>query len=238
MISYMKIGICDDDLLHLNYIHTFVSNYLDTTIHQINPLSPKELGILVQTNTFDYNILITDIDMGEQNGIKLVEKINIQHPNCIVIYVSNYLLYATQVYDTKHIYFVLKQELETRLPKALDRALEHYCNTQSTNITFKYQNINYTLPYNDILYFESKGRYILLYTRDREYQFIGALKSLIPTLPYQFHKCHNSYVINLKQVKCLSRTNCKLTNSTIIPISKTYTKQIEQEYIRYLSSPI
>jgi two-component SAPR family response regulator len=60
--------------------------------------------------------------MGTYNGIDFASKINQIAPSCIIIFISNYLNYATEVYDVAHVYFILKSELNERLPRALEKA--------------------------------------------------------------------------------------------------------------------
>ena len=36
-------------------------------------------------------------------------------PFCQIIFLSSYLSYATEVYETEHIYFILKSQLHQRI---------------------------------------------------------------------------------------------------------------------------
>ena len=44
-------------------------------------------------------------------------------PFCQIIFLSSYLSYATEVYETEHIYFILKSQLHQRIGPALHQAL-------------------------------------------------------------------------------------------------------------------
>lgn len=67
-------------------------------------IDPEKLTVNTQNRKCPYDIFITDIDMGSLNGIDLVNEINQINPQCIIIFVSNYIHYATKVYDVEHIY--------------------------------------------------------------------------------------------------------------------------------------
>ena len=48
--------------------------------------------------------IFMDVDLGEENGIVLAGKINKRWKNCQIIYLTNYLSYATETYHTEHTF--------------------------------------------------------------------------------------------------------------------------------------
>lgn len=56
-----------------------------------------------------------DIELELDNGIQVAGMLNEKWPDCAIIYVTNYLFYAIDIYQTEHIYFVLKEQFEKGL---------------------------------------------------------------------------------------------------------------------------
>ena len=56
------------------------------------------------------------------NGIALADQINKLCPDSQIIFISQYLQYATAVYETEHVYFIHKLQMAKYLPLALQAA--------------------------------------------------------------------------------------------------------------------
>lgn len=76
-------------------------------------------------------LLFLDIRLGkinkEINGIDLAKKITIEAPFCQIIFLTGYVDFAPYVYEADHLYFVLKTQLDTMMPKALEKAARKIC---------------------------------------------------------------------------------------------------------------
>ena len=237
----MIINICDDDRIFLDYLYKQVEQaFSDKEDVEIYKLAPEELLQQIEGNvsSLPCDILITDIDLGDLNGIQLARKINEINPACLIIFVSNYINYATEVYDVDHIYFVLKTDTELRLPKALQKAFEAFHESKANIMTVSYQGVEHIIALSDILYVEAMGRYLYIHTDKESFKCIKSLKAIVPELDDSFAKSHKSYIINLKYIKSLSRNSCTLINGTAISISNTYNKEFQKVYMRYISKKL
>ena len=237
--EHMNIGICDDNKIYQDMLYKMVtpivSKFSDVKLHN---LMPNDLKINIQNRTFSYDILITDIEMGELNGIELVGEINNINPSCIIIFISNFINYATKVYDVSHIYSVLKDEAEERLPKALDKAIRLYKDKRLTYLAICYQNVNYLIPHADITYIESIGRYLYVHTEKQVYKSIKTLTSVYEELGDHFVRSHKSFIINLNYIALVTRCNCTLKTKENIPISNTFSRSFLSTYRRYASNKL
>jgi DNA-binding LytR/AlgR family response regulator len=235
----MYIGICDDNELYLQHLKDMVIISLpdikDVLCHTI---LPDHLISLLKEKTFVYDILITDIDLGIVNAIELVREIYRINPNCIVIFISSYINFATEVYEVPHVYFVLKSEAEIRLPKALEKAIKMYQERQSSLLVFKYQSITYQLALDEVVYIEALGRYLYIHTVQQVYKCIKPLKEIEKSLNEMFGRCHKSYLINFARVKNFNRSECIMSTNDSIPISTTYSKSLYSAYRKYVTHSV
>ena len=120
----LEIIVCDDNALHCKEIVKSVQAALDGTPAEISdfPDAGRLLDYLRSTGCQPH-IALLDICMPEQNGIHLARSIKQYAPGCQIIFLSSFLNYATDVYETEHIYFILKSQLHQRIGPALYQAL-------------------------------------------------------------------------------------------------------------------
>jgi DNA-binding LytR/AlgR family response regulator len=235
----VNIGICDDNKIYLEYLEQLLkTQYNDYDNITFNTLTPSELASLIKAESCPYDIILTDIDMGEFNGIDLAKKINKVNPSCIIIFISNYINYATEVYEATHIYFVIKSDVEKRLPKALEKAFSVLHSRHSKYYTFRFQNIDYKISLEDITHIEALGRYLYIHDNKNSYKCIKSLKTTLNDLSDDFVRCHNSYIVNMNYIQSISRTGCVLTNNMNLPISMTYWKSFQASYVKFVSKKL
>lgn len=159
----LRIAISDDDLLFANRIAEIVKNSLSFIEVKVDIfIKPKEM---LKSN-FSFDIALLDINMQNINGIELAKSINRENPKCKIIFVTSYLNFATEVYDSDHIYFVLKTNLERHLPLALEKAITLLENEETQFITIVQKGRILNLLQKDILYLERKGRTTYIYCQD------------------------------------------------------------------------
>ena len=111
----MKIIICDDERMDAERAKTIL-------------LSCK--GVQEE----DIAILDIEYENRQFNGITLSKELNKKLPLCQIIYLTWVLEFAPEVYDTIHCYFVLKQNEEKMLPRAMEKAIQIYCDQEDHEI--------------------------------------------------------------------------------------------------------
>ena len=177
----MKIAICDDNTEYLSFLTEQVKTYIaenDPSI-SVNTFPPDSLMIQLENNRFDYNIILLDIKMGSYDGIYIAKLINDTAPLCNIIFVTNYLDLATEVYDVSHTYFILKSELKKRLPVALNRAVRKVCDESSKYVIIKNNSRNICLNSKDITYAEVYGKKLTIHLSDGEKRVGGRGRSRV-----------------------------------------------------------
>ena len=134
----MKLAICEDNPSHYEIIHTILQKYPPGAFEITHFASGDEFLRTVAENGCPYSIVLTDIDLGSDNvnGISLAEKINYISPDTQIIFISQYLQYATAVYETEHAYFIHKQQMEKYLPLALRSSMPEARETAYTVSVF------------------------------------------------------------------------------------------------------
>lgn len=193
-----------------------------------------ERDLLEKLNTFPkYSIFILDIMLNETTGIEIA---NIIHEKCIgstIIFITAYLDKLTGIVDSEFCTFIYKPELNFRIEKAMNKAI-YISNQQKSYLNIEIKNKVYSIPANKILYIERKHRKCFIHTIDNVYEEYSNLEEYLSSLPESFIQCHKSFIINMNKVVEHKRTEFIMSNNSIIPISRTYTKKSRETYMKFL----
>ena len=90
---------------------------------------------------------------------------------------------------------------------------------------------------NDVLYMEAQKHYVNLYLEDQESINI---KTVFTELLQEMQEksdtvlaTHRSYAVNIEKVVRIGRTECVLADGSVIPVSRSFYKEVSEAFIRY-----
>ena len=234
-----NIVLFDDDQHSLATLHRLVEQELpaDTPCTLMEASDLEALEAILASNT-QIDVLITDIMMpeGQPSGIEVVKRLFPPESGTQVIYVSGYLEQAPEVYQTAHVYFVLKPIDPAKLHDALERALSMLVRRQQPMLRVKTGHRDQLINISTILYLESSLHKVVIHCRNRRVETYARLDDLQTQLPPSFTRCHRSYLVNLAYVSSLGSDELRLSDSTTIPVSRRRSHQTQKDMLAYLSS--
>ena len=232
----INIAICDDEQLHLQTAKTLINQIMeekgkDFKIFSFNcPQALLESGFL-------FDIAVLDIEYEKENCIDLAKSLNRFMPQCRIIFLSSYLHYAADVYEADHIWFVLKQDSQTKLPKAIDKAVRSIETELSQHYIFVRKQSTVTrIPINTILYITKIDRQAEVHCLDKDYFDYRKPNDLVPAvLQERFFRCHQGFIVNLSMIKELDKDEFVLINDERVPISRKYKEEARVRFFQRYS---
>lgn len=147
-------------------------------------------------------------------------------------FLSSYLSYATEVYETEHIYFILKSQLHQRIGPALHQALTAL-GDRSVQITAQKDGSTHVIALQDVLYLERNLRKTKVITQQGVFLTQESPETLISGSGH-FVRCHQSYWVNLKHVQAIGSNHFTMDSGSGIPISRTYLQEAKQRFLHEL----
>lgn len=184
----------------------------------------------------ELDIVFLDICVEEKAvGIDLAKEINAIAPDILIVFLTGYLVYAVDVYATNHVYFVLKEQLEMRLPNVFQRLEIAIKAKKNGHIRVLAKGKEIIVREDEIRYIERKGRNTHIVCYDRMIDISQKLSELEEKLASEaFVRCHNSFIVNLNSVQELKRTEILLERGEIIPVSRYRLERTREQFLRWM----
>lgn len=231
----IKIAICDDESAICGQLESNLINLLDRkAIKYEIDVYQDGTGLCQKLESQSYDLLFLDIELPERNGIETGRFIRetLQDEQLQIAYISSNTSYALELFEFRPINFLVKPLTEDKIEKVLDKYLL-ITNQQQQLFTYKKKYDYFKVPLQDIIYFESNGRKVLIHTTSSTDAFYDTLDSIYSQVKgNQFLFIHKSTIVNCRYIKKLSYEDVTLCDGTVLTISQARRKDIKQMYLQ------
>jgi DNA-binding LytR/AlgR family response regulator len=215
--------IVDDEPVARKILHEFVDHVPFMDLQGKFENATKAEAFL-KNNVVD--IIFLDIEMPKVSGLQFLQKMNIES---MVILTTAFPQYALEGYELDIIDYLLKPFAFNRFLKAVQKAKDYHemktrigGTIQSSYIFIKSEKRIEKIELNDMLYAESVGNYVSVYTDGKKIIAYLTMKSLESQLPVDdFIKIHQSYLVNCSKIDAIEGNEIKIGGKSL-PISRNY----------------
>lgn len=216
----IRVGIIDDEILARKVLEDYCSK-IDNFSVVLSTGNPLEFINFAQQN--DIDLIFLDIQMPELTGMEILSSL-VNPPK--VILTTAYSEYALESYNYGVVDYLLKPIKIERFLKAINRvsALTIGPSTQDVGnqeLQIKHDGMPIQIPFKSILYIQSFGNYLKIFTDTRMYLISETLTNISRVLSENFQRTHKSYIANLDRVVKATRTYLWIGDQKI-PVSATY----------------
>ena len=231
----LRIGICDDEISWLQKARDIIGRYADSIDYEVEMiLFQSKADIVAYEEILD--AVFMDIELKDGNGIQAFSFLQQKWKETMIVYLTNYLFYATDVYETEHVYFVVKEEFEKRIKAVFDKLVNIKSNADK-KLKFKLiggASREVILSPNEIFYFERDKRRTKIYTDSGTYEIWEKITDLENVLPQkEYVRCHNSYIVYLPALREISANNVIMEDGTEIPVSRFYAGKMKEKFAEW-----
>lgn len=175
------------------------------------------------------DLMFLDIDMPEITGLELL-KIIPSAPKTILT--TAYSEFALESYDYGVIDYLLKPIYFPRFLKAIDRFFSLETQDQKTiaqspqTISVKVDGFFMDIELDKLLYAQSFGNYVKLFTKTRTYLASITTNEIKNGLPGSlFMRIHKSYIVALDKIEAIEK-DFVVINKVRLPIGITYKREL------------
>ena len=224
-----KILIVDDDVLIAEHLKEILSAFGYSDIR----LAHNKIDALASIASFSPDIALLDIRMeGERDGIEIGHaiKTQFQFPFIFITAHSDKEMIKAAAQERPSGY-VTKPFKKADVYAAVSIALESVQSKNTVYFSFKDGYSDTRIDVDDIIYAESEGNYINLFTARKRFLLRNSLEWLLENLPAeQFIRVHRSYAINNKRIEKISSQNVVVSGKEI-PVSRNKIKDLRKVFL-------
>lgn len=209
---------------------------------ELQERSDRKSADVVETPLSEAPADVIESPLGEAvdgEGITLAKYVNRRWNNCLIIYLTNYVYYALDVYGTSHVFYVLKTQFAKRLDEIF-AIISHELEQKQKRLLFNaIGGGKLMLAPADILYFERCRRKTVVCTTWNTFEIWEKMDEVFEKVsPLDFVRCHNSYIVYLPAVVKVEKDCFVLKNDTQVLISRAYAARTKQAFSRWAATQI
>lgn len=230
----IKIAICDDEIALCSYLENILLKISEEyqLMFDIDIFYTGQ-GLMNMLESECYNLLFLDIEIPDYDGIYISNFIRneLSNESLQIAYISSKTTYALQLFDFRPINFIIKPFNYESINKVIIKYLK--INNINTHIfSYKKRHAIYNISLSDIMYFESKGRKIIIHTINGCDDFYNSLDEIYPTVKHcHFLFIHKSLLVNCLYISKFEHTQIRLTDNSYLPISQARRTEIKTQYL-------
>ncbi len=226
--------IIDDEPIAIRVIKKHLSAFTDFEIVAECSNALEALPILSKRNI---DLLFCDIQMPQITGVEFIRSLS-HAPK--VIFTTAYRDYAFDAFELNVVDYLLKPISFERFTKAINNFLElqnlksgvqNQSNSEDQKLDYiflKADKKHYKINLCDILYFESMGDYVIVFTVNKKIVTKERIGNLANELPKNtFLQIHRSYIVSVSKIESVGPGFIEI-NKNKLPVGRSYKPELSK----------
>ena len=240
-MSKISTILVDDEIKNNELLKIYLDKYCPTI--EVVGISTTVEDAIKKINDLQPKLIFLDIVLHDGTGFDVLE--GVKHNDFSVVFITAFQEYAVTAFKFHAIDFLLKpidpKDLITTVKTIEDNIKNKQFTTApqlksaKSSIAAKTSDYNFIaipstkkidfIKIDDILYFESDGRYTIIHLMDQTTFFvsknIGEYDKILA--PNYFFRIHKKYLINLKYIVNINNSDgshCELVGNLVLPVAK------------------
>ncbi|HKL99779.1 MAG TPA: LytTR family DNA-binding domain-containing protein [Mobilitalea sp.] len=179
-----------------------------------------------------FDILLMDIEMGAMDGVTMAKQVRLDNEAVQIIFITGYPDYIAEGYEVAAINYLMKPVNKDKLFSALDRAVVNI-RKSSRVILLPLDGEVLRLPIDNIQYVETFSHSVAIVTNIEIYEIKKSLTEMIKLLGNDVIRCHRSYLVGLRFISRISKTEVILDDGKVLPLSRSAAPVVHRAFISY-----
>lgn len=187
-----------------------------------------------------YTVVFLDINMGGMDGVATAKKIRSISKEIFIVFVTAYFDYTLEGYKVDAIRYLIKDSNHNNFQNTVNECMNSIIGKMNYVIVkkkFGFREGIKEISLERIIYIESKLHKLFFHVMEEElkvYTLYETLDEVEKKLEGNtFIRIHQSYLVNLKYIKNISRYKAILYDKTELIIPKARYMRIKEAFIAY-----
>ena len=231
----LSIAICDDEKNVCEYIEKRTMECLARADEDADVqvfYDGSELFSACRENASIFDIIFLDIKMKTINGVECARLLREAGVQALIVFITSSAEYVFSGYEVKAFRYILKTDLINAFDRVFGECLTELHKSTTDFYIVKNASEVRNISLNDILYFESNRRVLIIYTTKGEITFYGKLDDVQKELEQKdFIRTHQSFLVNALKIKSVKKDSAELLNGVTLPVSKSRATAVKEAYL-------
>ena len=179
-----------------------------------------------------WDILLLDIEMGAMDGVSLAKKIRKSNETVQIVFITGFAEYISEGYEVSALHYLMKPVKQEKLFAVMDRAVVAMHKAESS-ILLPVNGETLRLPIGTVQYVEAFAHTVSVVTSEETIQVKISISEMEKMLGDHFVRCHRSYLVGLKYISRISKTEVILDTGKILPLSRNTAPIVHKAFVSY-----
>lgn len=230
----LTIAICDDNENQIKEMRRLLAEW---SADKPFALDIDEY-ISAESFLFSYpdkpcDLILLDIEMDRHNGMELAKHLRSNGDMLPIVFITGYSDYIAEGYDVEALHYLLKPVAKEKLFAVLDKYVEKR-SVKADELIIETTNGATHISADRITYIEAFGRKTAVHlSDDRIIDCMVSISRFFAMRLNGFVSPHRSYIVNLRFMRSIGKTEIALDNGTIIPLSRRLYKDVNEKFIQF-----
>ena len=230
----INITICDDERTEIAYLTALVTKWSDMRgrTMRLSDYETAESFLFVYEEDKMTDILLLDIQMRGMDGMELARQIRYDNDAMQIVFITGFPDFVAEGYDVSALHYLIKPVKEDKLFEVLDKAAERLAKPEQT-LLVQAADKTARIPLSDILYVEAFAHNVVIQTKTAMIETRANIGEIEKSIGDAFVRCHRSYIVGLRHIRSITRTEVVLDSGKTIPLSRRLYTEVNLAFIEY-----
>ena len=215
-----RIAIVDDNQTDREFLHAQAQSWAAQkgSSLQAELFASAEEFLFHYAEHKDYDILLLDIEMPGMDGVTMARRIRKENETVQIVFITGYSEYISEGYEVAALHYLMKPVNTEKLRQVLERAADKLQRNERY-LTLELSSEVVRLPLYQIRWAEVRQNYLTIHAK-ADYTVKMTLSELESRLDDRFFRAGRSFIINLPEVRSVTRQEVRLSDGTAIPLPR------------------
>ena len=229
-----KIAVCDDAEADRQYVCAMVRQWAENTGRtvQVRAFPSAESFLFQYREEPDYDILLLDIEMGAMDGVTMAKRLRRENQTMQIVFITGYAGYMAEGFEVSALHYLMKPVIPEKLAQVLSRAVLALKKAERM-VFLPVEGETLRIPADRIEYAEAFSHSVEIAAGKETYRVKLPISELEKLLGEGFLRCHRSYLVGLRHIARLSRTEVILDSGKALPLSRSAAPIAHRAFVSY-----
>lgn len=229
-----RIAIVDDSSIDAAFVEDILNTWAQTRQVVVQPerFDSAEKFLFRYAEDKDWDVLFLDIEMGAMDGISLAKKIRQDNETVQIVFITGFAEYISEGYEVSALHYLMKPVKQEKLFAVMDRAVVAMHKAESA-ILLPVNGETLRLPIGAVQYVEAFAHTVSIVTSTETIQVKMPISEMEKMLGEHFVRCHRSYLVGLKYISRISKTDVVLDTGKTLPLSRNAAPIVHKAFVSY-----